>query len=374
MEHTRTGATCAALLVVLTVPAIVRWRSSRWHAAAGEHVQPQTGPRVLTLIPARNEEDQIAETVDSVRSQTRPPDRIVVIDDSSTDRTATLARSRGVDVFETVGNVARKAGALNQAYAQLAKDFDYVLEMDADTTLHPRFLEEALAEIESSRLLGGVCSRFFAKPGKGLLQRLQALEYARYENVCDRRRGRVNVLSGSAALLRTAVLPEKPWSEDSLVEDYALTLYLRRNGFGIKSAKRAFVYTDTMPTLGALWRQRVRWERGALDELRREGWKPHTRQDFLARLPEYGAIVVLALWLSAMGVVASLHGGMSFHPIWLAPVAVVAVGRVATVWQLSWRERLIAASFFPEQLYALLRHGWMLRSAWLSFRRAPAGW
>ncbi len=368
---------CAALLLALTIPAIVRWTSSRRDQAAADDLQPRTdrtGPRVVILIPARNEEEQIAETIDSVCSQTRPADRIVVIDDGSTDRTAEIARSKGVDVFETVGNVARKAGALNQAYATLAKDFDYVLEMDADTTLHPRFLEEALAEIESSPLLGGVCSRFFAKPSKGFLQRLPALEYARYENICDRRRGRVSVLSGSAALLRTAALPERPWREDSLVEDYALTLYLRRNGFGIKSAKRAFVYTDTMPTLGELWRQRLRWERGALDELRREGWKPHTRQDYLARLPAYGAIAALAVWLAAIGVVASLGGGLSFHPIWLAPVAVIACERVATAWRLGWSERLIAASFIPEQLYGLLRHAWMLRSAWLSLRGAPAGW
>jgi glycosyltransferase involved in cell wall biosynthesis len=170
-----------------------------------------------------------------VHAQTRAADTIVVIADICADRTAEIAASKGVDVFETLGNVARKAGALNQAYARVAPGFEYILEMDADTTLHPRFLEEALAEIEANPLLGGVCNRFFAKPAPGLLRRLQALEYVRYERLCDRLRGRVSVLSGTATLLRTAALPGRPWSEDSLVEDYALTLYLRRNGFEVKA-------------------------------------------------------------------------------------------------------------------------------------------
>jgi poly-beta-1,6-N-acetyl-D-glucosamine synthase len=376
MHHTRAGVSCAALLLTLTIPATVRWMSRRGRAAA-DGMQPpadRTGPYVLTLIPARNEEEQIAETIDSVRSQTRLADRIVVVDDGSTDRTAELARSMGADVFETVGNVARKAGALNQAYERFAKDFDYVLEMDADTTLHPRFLEEALAEIESSPRLGGVCNRFFAKPRPGLLGRLQALEYVRYENLCDRRRGRVSVLSGTAALLRVAALPEKPWSEESLVEDYALTLYLQRQGFEVRAAKRAYAYTDTMPTVPQLWRQRLRWERGTLDELRREGWTPYTRGDIVARLAVFGGIAMRALWLCAIGVATWLGGRMTFQAIWLAPVGVIVAERVMTAWELGWKDRLIAASFLPEELYGLLRHAWVLRSVWLSLRGAEAGW
>jgi cellulose synthase/poly-beta-1,6-N-acetylglucosamine synthase-like glycosyltransferase len=333
-----------------------------------------SGPRVLVLIPAHNEEQQIAETIDSVQAQTREADRIVVIADNCTDRTVELARSKGIDVFETAGNGARKAGALNQGYAQFAAGFDYVLEMDADTTLHPRFMEEALAEIEGDARLAGVCNRFFAKPAPGLLRRLQALEYVRYEHLCDRRRGRVSVLSGTAVLLRTAALPENPWREDSLVEDYALTLYIRRNGFEVKAGKRAFAYTDTMPTIRQLWRQRLRWERGTLDELRREGWTPYTRRDVFARVRALGGIALRCLYLSALGVAVWLGVHVSFSPIWLVPIAVIAVERVVTAWSLGWKERLLAALFVPEELYDFLRGAWILRSTWLSLRGAAGSW
>ena len=345
----------------------------RPEAAEAANVPDRRG-RVLVLIPAHDEEEQIAETIASVVGQTRSADRIVVIADNCADRTADIARSIGVNVFETLGNRTRKAGALNQAYVRLAAEFDYVLQMDADTTLHPRCIEEALAEIEADARLGGVCARFFAKPAPGLLRRLQAMEYVRYENLCDRWHGRVSVLSGSATLLRTCALPEKPWREGSLVEDYALTLSLRRSGFEVRAAKRAFAYTDTMPTVRDLWRQRLRWERGTLDELRREGWRPYTRRDVYARAATFGYMSLRCLWVSAIGASIWLGAHVSFQAIWLVPIAVMAAERVLTTWALGWKERLIAASLVPDELYGLLRESWILRSAWLSLRGARCGW
>jgi cellulose synthase/poly-beta-1,6-N-acetylglucosamine synthase-like glycosyltransferase len=246
--------------------------------------------------------------------------------------------------------------------------------MDADTMLHPCCLEEMLAEIESDARLGGVCARFFAKPAPGLLRRLQAIEYVRYENLCDRWGGRVSVLSGTATLLRIAALPETPWLEESLVEDYALTLALRRSGFEVKAARGAFSYTDTMPTVRELWRQRLRWERGTLDELRAEGWKPHTRRDVYVRAAAFGSMSVRCLLLSAIGVVLWLGAPLSVQPVWLVAVVLVTAERVLTAWPLGWKERLIAASLVPEELYGLLREGWILRSAWLSVRGARGTW
>lgn len=364
-------------MLTLTVLTTLGWLLARHPRAAGRGAElpaARRGPRILVLIPAHNEEAEIAETIDSVRGQTHRADRIVVIADNCTDRTTPIARGVGVDVIETVGNTARKAGALNQAYERLAPGFDYVLQMDADTTLHPRFLEEALAELEADPRLAGVCARFFAKPAGGLLRRLQAMEYVRYENLCDRWRGRVSVLSGSATLLRVTVLPKRPWLEGSVVEDYALTLFLRRSGFEVRAAKRAFAYTDTMPTIRQLWRQRLRWERGTLDELRREGWRPYTRRDVLARLATFGNIALRCLWLSAVGVAVWLGAELSLHPIWLVPIAVITAERVATAWPLGWKARLIAASFIPDELYGVLREAWILRSTWLSVRGARISW
>ena len=72
--------------------------------------------KLLVLIPAYNEESSIGNVLNALLTQTRVPDRIVVVADNCTDKTEQIARRfRGVTVMRTVGNTERKVGALNRA-------------------------------------------------------------------------------------------------------------------------------------------------------------------------------------------------------------------------------------------------------------------
>jgi hypothetical protein len=76
--------------------------------------------KMLVLIPAHNEEATIGRNLHALLTQTRVPDRIVVVADNCTDRTEEIARRyRGVTVMRTVGNTERKVGALNQGQCTL---------------------------------------------------------------------------------------------------------------------------------------------------------------------------------------------------------------------------------------------------------------
>ncbi|MHC4784099.1 MAG: glycosyltransferase family 2 protein, partial [Planctomycetota bacterium] len=55
-------------------------------------MQPVT---ISAIIPAYNAGKHIARSIDSVLSQTRPVDEIVVVDDGSTDNTAAVIKSYG---------------------------------------------------------------------------------------------------------------------------------------------------------------------------------------------------------------------------------------------------------------------------------------
>ena len=130
--------------------------------------------RVLAVIPAHNEAAQIGDTIVSLLSQTRPPERIVVVADNCTDETAQIAAGMGVEVFETVGNVHKKAGALNQALDMLlpsqAED-DVVLIMDADSVLVPTWLQSALEWLPITG--GAVSGAYIARSLPGLLPAMQ---------------------------------------------------------------------------------------------------------------------------------------------------------------------------------------------------------
>ncbi len=88
-----------------------------------------TLPRVVVVVPAHDEAAALPTTLASVRAQTRPVDRVVVVSDRSTDATVETARRLGADVVETVGNTGRKAGALNQALRGV--EAENVLVLDA---------------------------------------------------------------------------------------------------------------------------------------------------------------------------------------------------------------------------------------------------
>jgi poly-beta-1,6-N-acetyl-D-glucosamine synthase len=330
----------------------------------------------VALIPAHNEEEHIGATLESLHRQTRRLDRIVVVADNCTDRTVSIARSyEGVEVIETVGNTARKAGALNQGLEHVGRGYGYLLQMDADTELDERFVEEALSELEADAELGGVCSRFFAKDTSGVLRLLQAMEYVRYDATRYYRGGKVSVLSGTGAVFRMSALPDgRPWSEESLVEDFELTLSLKRRGWKVKAGDHALAYTDTMPTLPALWRQRLRWMRGTFEELHREGWQHHTRRDILMQLLSAGAIALRLLWLAAIVMTIVLSARFSFAPIWIVPTLVVAAERMKSVWRLGWRARLTAVTLLPEEMYQLFREANVTRAAYLALRRRAWQW
>lgn len=337
----------------------------------------ETSPRrrVVVVIPAHDEAEQIATTIASVRRQTIPVHRIVVLADNCTDTTADVAFAAGAEVYTTVANSGRKAGALNQGMMVLGHDFDYLLQLDADTVLDERFVEAAVGELESDPSIGGVCARFLTKECRGFLPWLQRMEYQRLDRHTAHRRHKVHCLSGTATLLRRAAIPfrPRPWNEQSLVEDYALSLDLQERGWRIKRADEAVAWTETKPTLREFWTQRLRWAKGTLDELTRRGWTRHTRMNILGHFWAYGVVVLRYVWISAL-VSSFLLYGPVFSKIWLLPVPIILAERVRSVWPLGWKARALASSWVADEIYQLLWEAYMLHALWSAWRRRQITW
>jgi glycosyltransferase involved in cell wall biosynthesis len=108
----------------------------------------QAPPTVSVIIPARNEEASLGACLESLVRQTGVTSEIIVVDDSSRDRTAEVARSfSGVRVLSAPPLPPGWTGKNNAvaAGARTARG-EWLLFTDADTVHRPGSLARALAE------------------------------------------------------------------------------------------------------------------------------------------------------------------------------------------------------------------------------------
>lgn len=335
--------------------------------ASSTPVHPERTNLVIALVPAHNEEDGITRTIASLKAQTRRVDLIVVMADNCTDQTVSLAAAAGAIVIETRGNTAKKAGALNQGLARvmpLLGPGDFVLCQDADGELAPDFVIEGLRTFDLVDRLGGLSGSVVARRANNLLESSQAIEYARGMRLMSRNGGRVHVLSGAATLFpyqaladvaaaRGTALPGRrgQWfMEDSLTEDYELTLAIKTLGYACSSTRRCQVITDVMPTLEHLRVQRLRWYRGAMESLWLYGWTRLTHKvwlgiawTFFVSLLFPLSVVVLAASWAAWGTLPDLRYTLLF-PLF-------ALEGIVTARRIDLRARVLAVTFFPLWIY-----------------------
>ena len=342
---------------------------------------------LAVIIPAHNEAAAISGTLAALARQTAVPRQVIVVADNCTDATGYTAAINGADVIVTEGNTHRKAGALNQALAELGDDAPtFVMVVDADTRLDPEFIDTALNALVADDGLGAVSGLFVGEQPRSILQQFQANEYVRYSTQI-RATGRVSVVTGTASMFRTAALrdvaasrgstlpgiPGDVYDRNAITEDSELTLALKTAGWRMVAPERCVCTTELMPTWRDLHRQRVRWYKGMLDNLREYGLSPVTLRYFGQQLMILVGILTIAtlLTLTALSVAA---GSFAVNGFWLAVGGVFLVERVVTVWPGGIRARLLAAAFLPEIAYDIALQAAFLHAVGLALLRRDTAW
>ena len=253
------GAAPSAYNALLVAAASVRREPPR----------PDTsGLHLLALVPAHDEQHQIAQTVRALIDSCASPHTldVTVVADNCSDRTAQEATAAGARVLERTDPDNRGKGrALAWALERLGDHpADAVLFVDADCQASPtlaKTLADELAAGADAVQADYVVSNAGDSGGT-------ALRFAAFALACTARPGGRSRLGASAGLLGTGmairrdVLRRLPWTAFGLAEDQEYHLRLVDSGARVGFVPEAAVFSPMPSTHTEGAGQQARWEAG----------------------------------------------------------------------------------------------------------------
>jgi 1,2-diacylglycerol 3-beta-glucosyltransferase len=374
-------------------------------------------PMVVVVIPAHNEEDVIAETIESLLAQEYTSRLVMVMNDGSADATSAIASrysSGGVIVVDREGESAGrgKGAVLNHAFTIISAMIEsgdaalegrgaqdvIVLVMDADGQLERHSIANVVPLFADPLVGGAQIGVRIANAGDSVLTRMQDIEFIGFSAFVQEVRdwfGSVG-LGGNGQFARMSALRstgDTPWT-DCLSEDLDLGLTLVERGWRVRFCSDAWVAQQGVTDLRVLFRQRTRWIQGHyqcwrhIPRLATNRTIPlATKADLLIYLSMVVFIVFIMTsmvlgWLAEFNVIAihstfldsvpaeyrgAVRVALSFGPLLLF----MATYQMRSVRRLRLHE-------FPAYTaaFALYTYAWIVAQvwAWLRLARGTNGW
>ena len=116
---------------------------------------------VSVILPCKNEEKNITDTLDRLKAQTIQPKEVVIVDDASTDNTLRILQ----EITNRYGWILKRreknderyisiVNALKLASSLLKQNFDYLMILDGDTLLEQQYIEKIIKKFELIPNLG----------------------------------------------------------------------------------------------------------------------------------------------------------------------------------------------------------------------------
>ncbi|MEM3088939.1 MAG: glycosyltransferase [Candidatus Bathyarchaeia archaeon] len=201
-------------------------------------------PSVSLIVVAYNEEKVIERKMQNMMDLDYPEDlkEIIVVDDGSTDKTAEIvARYLGPRI-KLVRRTARggKPQGIKVGLEQASGEI--ILVTDANSFFEKNAVKTLVRNFSDSKVMG-VGGKFepYVKgdEGVGLIDKL----YWRFENFLKERESVMDSIigmNGNIAAIRRNVLEKISLKDDSIVEDFELTVCIRKMGFRVVFEPEAY--------------------------------------------------------------------------------------------------------------------------------------
>lgn len=227
-------------------------------------------PAVTIVVPCWNEEKTISKTVHSLLDMNYPKDKlnIFLVDDGSTDSTweviQTFKKHENIQVFHKENG--GKHTALNLGLDNSTTDFFGCL--DADSIADRESLVRIMSYFEKDPSTMAVAPSIIVHNAKTLIQNAQTAEYymAVYVKKMLGFLGGIHVTPGPLTIFKRKVFDTLgPYRHAHNTEDMEIAYRMQKNHYKIEQCNDAYVYTNTPPTAVKLYKQRLRWIYGFIN-------------------------------------------------------------------------------------------------------------
>ncbi len=227
-------------------------------------------PPVTIMVPAWNEEKTLAKTVDSLFNLNYPKDKvkIFIVDDGSSDGTWELMQNfaafPNVKIFRKTNG--GKYTALNLGLEHVRTDF--VGCLDADSVVDSESLPRIMSYFEKDPTAMAVAPSLIPSNPRNPIQDAQKAEYLMsvYSKKMLGLLGGIHVTPGPLTIFRKRVFDDLgPYRHAHNTEDMEIAYRMQKNHYKIEHCNDAYVYTGVPSTLRKLFRQRLRWIYGFIN-------------------------------------------------------------------------------------------------------------
>ena len=222
--------------------------------------------RIAVVIPVYNEDVVIKGTIDALLTADFDRKDIFVINDRSTDNTAKVAESTGVNVFTCEQNGGKaKAQASGLEHFRIIDNYDWVVFLDGDTKVCPGFYTAMYSAAKTDPSVALYVGQVKSAVNNHVYSASRAYEYTFGHDVVKTGQSQFNVIfvsPGCASMYRTDVLKQLQIDHTTLAEDMDLTMQVHRLKHKVKYIEDAAVWTQDPSTFKDYHKQILRWQRG----------------------------------------------------------------------------------------------------------------
>lgn len=277
-------------------------------------------PKVSILIPAYNEEKSILSCIKGALKQDYHNFEVLVIDDGSTDNTLqkvnTFIAENEYDNLKIIYKEnGGKHSALNRGMEEA--NGDWILAVDADSFILPSTISTLVRKkridtvamtagigfVNNCRIEDGVLVD--RKVSNNLLVLSQMLEYIRTFVMLKMSMDSINgtiIMSGACSFFNKKFIQSIGSYRDKITEDSELTLRIHAEGGKVQFINDVLAFTEAPESVGVLYKQRMRWIRGLLNDMwEYKGKMGKSRSVKRYMIPYFYMADVIFPWIELLG-------------------------------------------------------------------------